>query len=213
MLAFFLSQNERPDEAIHVLERRVETGRANDATRIRLGLLLSETGRAREAIALLQPFAERTDPDLLNAYGIALADSGDVPGAVRQFERILAVDTTNARAFQNLGIVALRAGQVPRARQYLQKALTLSPDLPLALNAMGVVEARSGNMRAAMERWSRAVTVDRAQFDALFNLGMVAADTGQRDIARKALRDYLDRAPAAKYAAERAQAAAVLGRL
>lgn len=213
MLAFFLAQNERPDEAIHVLERRVQTGRANDATRIRLGLLLSETGRAREAIALLRPFAERTDPDLLNAYGIALADNGDVPGAVHQFERILATDAANARAYQNLGIVALRAGQTERARGYLEKSLTLSPNLPLALNALGVVEARKGNMSAAIDRWSRAVAIDPSQFDALFNLGMVAANAGRPDVARKALRDYLDRAPAARYAAERAQAAEVLGGL
>lgn len=210
MLAFFLAQNERPDEAIHVLERRVQSGRANDAVRIRLGLLLSETGRAREAIALLSPFADRTDPDLLNAYGIALADNGDVPGAVRQFERILATDSTNARAYQNLGIVALRAGQTGRARGYLDRSLSLSPNLPLALNAMGVVEARSGNMRGAIDRWSRAVAVDPMQFDALFNLGIVAADSGQPDIARKALRDYLERAPASRYAAERSQAAEVL---
>jgi arylsulfatase A-like enzyme len=210
MLAFFLSQNERPDEAIHVLERRVQTGRATDAVRIRLGLLLSETGRSREAIELLRPFADRTDPDLLNAYGIALADNGDVPGAVRQFERILATDSTNARAYQNLGIVALRAGQTARARGYLERSLSLSPNLPLALNALGVVEARSGNMNGAIARWSRAVAVDPSQFDALFNLGIVAADAGQRDVARKALRDYLERAPASRYAAERTQAAEVL---
>lgn len=210
MLAFFLTQDAKPDEAIHVLERRVETGRANDAVRIRLGLLLSETGRAQKAIDLLRPFADRTDPDLLNAYGIALADSGDIAGAVRQFERILAADANNARAYQNLGIVALRAGQVPRARGYLEKALALTPDLPLALNALGVVEARSGNRDAAIAHWSRAVEKDPAQFDALFNLGMVAADAGRRDVARKALNDYIARAPAARYAAERAQAAAVL---
>lgn len=210
MLAFFLTQNERPDEAIHVLERRVQTGRANDAVRIRLGLLLSETGRSREAIELLRPFADRTDPDLLNAYGIALADNGDVPGAVRQFERILATDNENARAYQNLGIVALRAGQTKRARGYLERSLSLSPNLPLALNAMGVVEARNGNMTGAIERWSRAVAADPAQFDALFNLGMVAADAGRTDVARKALRDYLARAPASRYAAERAQAAEAL---
>jgi Flp pilus assembly protein TadD len=213
MLAFFLAQNEKPDEAIRVLERRIESGRGTDPVRIRLGLLLSETGRAREAIALLRPFADRKDPDLLNAYGIALADNGEIAEAVGQFERILALDPDNARAYQNLGIVALRAQQVDRARQYLQKAISLTPDLPLALNALGVVEAQSGNPQAAMDRWSRAVELDRTQFDALFNLGMVASQTGRRDVARKALSDYLDRAPAHRYAQERAQATELLRRL
>lgn len=206
MLAFFLAENERPGEAIAVLERRVATGRANDAVRIRLGLLLSETGRAAEAIELLRPFAQKGDPEVLNAYGIALADNGDVGGAVQTFERILAADGKNARAYQNLGIVALRAGQVPRARAYLSQALELDPRLPLALNALGVVEARAGNHDAAIERWSRAVQLDPSQFDALFNLGLVAARQGRRDVAVKALRDYIARAPAAR----RAEAEALL---
>jgi arylsulfatase A-like enzyme/Flp pilus assembly protein TadD len=206
MLAFFLAENERPGEAIAVLERRVATGRANDAVRIRLGLLLSESGRAAEAIELLRPFAEKNDPEVLNAYGIALADHGDVGAAVQTFERILAADAKNARAYQNLGIVALRAGQVQRARDYLSRALELDPRLPLALNAMGVVEARAGNHDAAIERWSRAVQLDPSQFDALFNLGLVAARQGRRDVAVKALRDYVARAPAAR----RAEAEALL---
>jgi arylsulfatase A-like enzyme/Tfp pilus assembly protein PilF len=210
MLAFFLAQNERPAEAIQVLERRVESGRANDAVRIRLGLLLSESGRAREAIGLLQPFAAAGDPDILNAYGIALADSGDPAGAMRQFQRILAADPNNARAHQNRGIVALRAGQLAPARIALERALTLDPDLPLALNALGVVEAKSGNPAAAMARWSKAVALDASQFDALFNLGVVAADQGRREVARNALRDYLARAPATRYANERKEAAEIL---
>ena len=210
MLAFFLAENEKPGEAIQVLERRVETGRANDAVRIRLGLLLSETGRARDAIGLLQPFVKDGDPDVLNAYGIALADNGDLTGAVNEFRRILATDPKNARAHQNLGIVALRAGQLPAARTSLEQAITLDPNLPLALNALGVVEAKSDRPDAAVARWSKAVALDPSQFDALFNLGVVASEQGQRDIARKALRDYIARAPEARYAAERKEAAEIL---
>lgn len=210
MLAFFLAENERPGEAIQVLERRVASGRANDAVRIRLGLLLSEVGRARDAIGLLQPFVAGGDPDILNAYGIALADNGDLPGAVREFRRILSSDPKNARAHQNLGIVALRAGQLGPARASLEQAVTLDPNLPLALNALGVVEAQSNNPGGAIARWSKAVALDPSQFDALFNLGVVAAEEGRRDIARTALRDYLARAPATRYANERKEAATLL---
>jgi arylsulfatase A-like enzyme/Flp pilus assembly protein TadD len=210
MLAFFLAQNEKPGEAIEVLERRVATGRANDAVRIRLGLLLSETGRARDALSLLQPFVSSGDPDILNAYGIALADNGDLTGAVQQFRQILATDAKNARAHQNLGIVALRAGQLAAARASLEQAIALDPNLPLALNALGVVEAKSGNPAGAIARWSRTVALDPSQFDALFNLGVVAAEAGRNDIARQALREYIARAPTARYAAERQEAAEIL---
>lgn len=209
LLAFLLRESATPGEAIQVLERRVASGRANDAVRIRLGLMLSEAGRAREAIDLLRPFAIGNDPDVLNAYGVALADSGDPAGAVQQFQRILASDAKNARAHQNLGIVALRGGRVALAREELERALALDPKLPQALNALGVVEAKSGNLSAAIDRWSKAVQLDRMQFDALFNLGVVAAQEGRRDIARTALRDYVERAPA-RFSAERKEAAELL---
>ena len=114
MLAFFLSQNEppaRPSGAASAAWR----GAANDAVRIRLGLLLSESGRAREALELLRPYASRDDPDLLNAYGIALADNGD--GRPRSASSSASSPRpNNARAHQNLGIVALRAGDAPPRR-------------------------------------------------------------------------------------------------
>jgi arylsulfatase A-like enzyme/Flp pilus assembly protein TadD len=213
MLAFLLGQNEKPDEAIDVLRRNIAAGRGSDAMRIRLGLLLSETGRGPEAVEELRPFADRSDPDLLNAYGIALADSGDVRGAVQQFDRILQNDARNARAYQNLGIVALRAGQAPRARQYLEQALAIDPHLPLALNTLGVADAQAGNMPAALEHLARAVELDPSLLDAQYNLGLLAADQHRNDLARRALQAYLARAPERRYASERAKAAVVLGRL
>jgi choline-sulfatase len=206
MLAFFLNQNDRPDEAIAVLQRNVAAGRGNDATKIRLGLMLSETGRAREAIEVLEPLSNRNDTDLLNAYGIALADSGNLQGALQQFQRVLTLDADNARAYQNLGIVALRAQQPARARQYLDRALSIDARLPLALNALGVVHAQGGDFGAAIDHWSRAVAIDPGLLDALYNLGVVAAREGRNDIARKALTDYIGRATSPKLAAERQRA-------
>ncbi len=213
MLAFFLGQSERPDEAIAVLRRNVAAGRGGDAMKIRLGLMLSEEGKWGEAIAVLRPLSDRRDADLLNAYGIALADSGDIDGAVQQFQRVLEFDPESAETYQNLGIVALRAGESPRARQYLEKALSMDPKMPLALNTLGVVQAQGGDFAGAMVSWTRAVELDRNQFDALYNLGIVAVRERRNDVARKALTDYLDRAPATKFARERSRARELLAGL
>ena len=210
MLAFFLGQNDRPDEAIAVLQRNVAAGRGSDATKIRLGLMLSETGRAREAIEILEPLSDRDDTDLLNAYGIALADSGNLQGALQQFQRVLALDADNARAYQNLGIVALRAQQPARAKQYLDRALSIDARLPLALNALGVVHAQGGDFGAAIDHWSRAVALDPGLLDALYNLGVVAARQGRNDVARTALTSYIDKATGPKLAVERRRAQELL---
>ncbi|MGH9421848.1 MAG: sulfatase-like hydrolase/transferase, partial [Thermoanaerobaculia bacterium] len=123
MLAFILQQNENPAAAIDMLRRAVHAGTANEAMQLRLGLLLSATGQAKEALDTLKPFASGQDPDVLNAYGIALADSGDLVEARAEFEKVLSIDHTNATAYQNLGVVALRGGDISGARASLGKAL------------------------------------------------------------------------------------------
>lgn len=213
MLAFVLQQKEKPEAAIATLEEAIRRGVATDAMKIRLGLVLSESGRAGDAVEVLAPFADRQDPEMLNAYGIALADTGRMKESVRQFERVLALDATNATAYQNLGVVALRAGDIERARAYLLRALSLNDRLPLALNTLGVVHAREGNDAAALDAWGRAVAADPRQYDALFNMGLVAARSGRPDIARRSLERFISVAPPERYASEIAAARQHLARL
>ena len=213
MLAFMLQQSEDPTAAIDMLRRAVQRGAANEAMKVRLGLLLSETGQAREALEVLRPFASGRDPDVLNAYGIALADGGDLRGARDQFERVLSIDHTNATAYQNLGVVALRGGDVTAARASLSRALELNDRLPTALNLMGVLEMKSGHPDAAIDWWRKAVKADPRLYDSMYNLAIVASRTGKNDIAREALHQFIDKAPPQRYADDIATARALLGQL
>jgi arylsulfatase A-like enzyme/Flp pilus assembly protein TadD len=213
MLAFMLQQNENPAAAIDMLRRAVSSGAANEAMKVRLGLLLSETGQSKEALETLRPFASGNDPDVLNAYGIALADSGDLAGARAEFQRVLTIDHTNAKAFENLGVVALRAGDVTGARTSLAKALALNDRLPTALNLMGVIEMKTNRPAEAIAWWRKAVDADPKLYDAMYNLAIVAARTGRNDIARDALHRFIEKAPPQRYADDIATARALLGQL
>ena len=199
LLAFVLQQTEHGREAEKVLRDAIAAGTANDTMKKRLGLLLSERGDAAEAVQVLAPFQSSKDPELLNAYGIALADLGRVPEAIQQFEKALRIDRTNATAYQNMGVVALRVDDLPRAEQFLGRALQLNPKMPLALNSMGVVYARKNDFPRAVDAWKRAVEIDPRQYDALFNLGLVAGRAGRRDEARKALNQFVRTAPPERY--------------
>ncbi|HEY2094339.1 MAG TPA: sulfatase-like hydrolase/transferase [Thermoanaerobaculia bacterium] len=213
MLAFMLQQNETPAAAIDMLRRAVSSGAANEAMKVRLGLLLSETGQSKEALETLQPFASGNDPDVLNAYGIALADSGDLAHARAQFLRVLTIDHTNAKAFENLGVVSLRAGDVSGARMNLSKALALNDRLPTALNLMGVIEMKSNHPAEAIAWWRKAIDADPKLYDAMYNLAIVAGRTGRNDIARDALHRFIDKAPPQRYADDIATARALLAQL
>jgi len=210
LLAFVLQQSEQVPAAIAELRRLPET----EDQKLRLALLLTETGNAKEAASLLAPLAPATkNPELLNAYGIALADQEDPQGANAQFRRALDLDPNNAPALQNLGIVALRMNDVNAATDYLNRALALNPRLPLALNTLGVVHARNNDLPRAVEMWDRAVTADPRQYDALYNLALVTAREGQRDRAVRALEKFIRTAPKERYAKDIEVARSVLAKI
>ncbi|HVT43462.1 MAG TPA: sulfatase-like hydrolase/transferase [Thermoanaerobaculia bacterium] len=213
MLSFLYQENEMPGAAIATLREAIEAGHGSDTLERRLGLVLSESGQAGEAVKVLARFSDANDPELLNAYGIALADAGRGQEAIRQFERVLQIDRTNATAYQNLGIVALRAGDLQRSHGYLRRALELNDQMPIVLNTLGVVYARSGNGAQAIEVWRRAVAIDPTLYDALYNLSVVAQKEGQVDVARQALQQFIETAPPERYAADVTAARQMLARL
>jgi len=201
LLAFVLQQTENVPGAIENL--RAAIGHGQDASlRVQLGLLLTESGKTAEAVQILAPLASGSDPDALNAYGIALADEGKVDDATQQFNRVLQLDPNNAPALQNLGIVALRRDDVASAQSYLNRALALNPRLPLALNTLGVVYARQNDYAHAVESWNRAVAIDPRQYDALFNAGLVEGRAGHVNEAKSALSRFVASAPKDRYAAD-----------
>ena len=202
LLAFVLQQHEQIPEAIANLREAVRLGGETQSVRVQLGLLLTESGKSGEAVKVLAPMAGSNDPDVLNAYGIALADEGDIDRAMQQFQRVLQSDPNNAPAVQNLGIVSLRRDDVRSAHQYLARALELNPRLPLALNAMGVVYAREGDDAHAISSWQQAVNIDPHQYDALLNIGRLEGHLGHRAEARDALTRFVATAPKERYAAE-----------
>jgi arylsulfatase A-like enzyme/Tfp pilus assembly protein PilF len=213
ILAFMLQQNDRVTEAIQQLEIIVKDANANDDNRVQLALLYSQTGRPRDAIALLGPRASGKDPDILNAYGVALSDDGRGDDAARQFQRVLSLDPNNAPAYQNLGILALRRNDGQSAMTHLTRALELNPRLPLALNTLGVLFARGNDMPRAVEAWKRAVTIDPRQYDALYNIGFVEGRAGHREEARRALERFIATAPPSQYAADLTNARRALAAL
>ena len=214
LLAFMLQQNERVSEAIDVLGKLVADGQGGEASKIQLGLLLTESGRGADAAAVLAPLAERGgSAEVHNGFGIALADIGRVREAAAQFRRALEIDPNHAPALQNLGILALRMNDVPAARENLSRALALNPRLPLALNTMGVVYARQNDFPSAVEFWKRAVAVDPRQYDALYNMGLVQMRAGHREDARRALERFASTAPPQRYAADIANARRALAAL
>ncbi len=204
-LAFLLQEEGHLDEAVQTFERAAKNGAGGESMDRRRGLLLSELGRPKEAVAVLSPYSQSDDCETLNALGIALADAGDPAAGLTVFSRALEIDPGNALAYQNSGIALLKLGRAAEGREFLEKALAVNERNPRVWNALGVAWMQLDAPDRAIDAWTRCVGYDASQYDALYNLGLVAARVGRRDQAIDALRRFADTAPPSRYARDIAQ--------
>jgi arylsulfatase A-like enzyme/Flp pilus assembly protein TadD len=208
--ALALRALERHDEAIATLEAGMARAAVNASIARQLGMALAEVGRAREAVAVLSPLAERDDADLLRALGSALTDSGDPARGLEILARAARLAPGDPRVLEAQGVAELRRDRPAEARALLEQALARSPGLATAWNTLGVALYRLEGPRAALAAWQQAVAHDPSLWDAQYNLGLVALAVGERDVARRALGQFVAGAPPARYAPDLAKARAAL---
>jgi tetratricopeptide (TPR) repeat protein len=108
------------------------------------GAVLRRTGQPEQAIALLQPLAERRPRDLRLHFELGLAYMALLRHelAARQFEAMLAVDPLDLAAHWNLMLCHRRLNQLPAARRE-EAIYHLLADDDLAAPPAGPAAARS----------------------------------------------------------------------
>jgi arylsulfatase A-like enzyme/Flp pilus assembly protein TadD len=170
-----------------------------DSTEVasRLGVYLAQSGQAKEAVALLEPYSRRKDPDVdvLTALAMAYAGLGQMNEALATFDRLLAVSPTNTLGLMNKGRVLMQAGRTAEARAALEKALARDPSLGLAHVSLGLIEAQAGHTDKAIAEWRAALDADPQTYEALFNLGVTLTQMGRLAEARPYMERYVKEAP------------------
>lgn len=194
-LALVYWRQGRAADAIATLELALRNGITQSEVRIKLGEYLAESGQPERAIELLGPTAGN-DPDALTTLGNAYTRAGRERDAVNTFNRLLALDPSNALAYENIGAAQLRAGDAAGAERSLRRAIDLDPNLAGAHTALGVALASMGRRGDAIDAWKRAVAIEPLELNALFNLTLNLADAGRRDEARHYGERFIAAAPA-----------------
>jgi len=198
--------------AIDALRRALALAPADTMARALLGSTLTQAGHAGEAVALLEPAVRggEADPDVLTAYGLALARLRRFDEAQTLFERARAADPTNAQAAVELGTVHMMADDRARARAAFEDALRLNPRAARAHSALAFLAAEEGRVDEAMGRWRSAVALDGRESEKLLALAALLLQRGREDEARAYLRFFVEAAPPAAYGAQVARARAWL---
>jgi tetratricopeptide (TPR) repeat protein len=138
------------------------------------GVCLAETGRAHEALSVLDRALD-LDPGLdaaRFARGTARLRLGALPQAASDLQDFLARQPGNAWAWNNLGLCRKALGQPAEAAAAFERALSCDPRLDLAAANLGNVLTQLGRNGAARLAYERALALVPGNALTRWNLGL-----------------------------------------
>lgn len=147
--------------------------------------MLSENGKAAEAVALYRAQADKAPGDFAkrNELISALTDAKMYDEALKEASDILLVDPKNATTYRQLAGLYYAQGKLGMAQLCAEKSLSLNEGDPGTYNNLGVTLIVEGQNAAAIDRFKTAVKLDSDNYEANMNLGWVALDSGDYALA------------------------------
>lgn len=137
----------------------------------------------------------RDDPRAILQRGIALAESGDLDGAIAAHESALAGDSSLAQAHANLINLYGRAGNWSKAEEHYRQTVSLAGDLTDAHYDYGVILGLQEKWDAAADAYRQALALNPAHAQARNNLGQILERRREFRAASAEYRQALDAQP------------------
>jgi len=147
--------------------------------RMSAAAILGSSGRATEAIALLQSApGELTSAAAQTELGLAFEAAGNLIEAATCLERAAKLRNGDVETLNSLGVVYSRLRRFEDGRRLFRQILESDPRAPEVWNNLGTLELSAGNGRAAADAFRRAVEADANYAAAWRGLGaaLVATD-------------------------------------
>jgi Flp pilus assembly protein TadD len=110
---------------------------------------------------------------------------------LRDFDKAIALDPNNARAWNNRANALRALGRREEAATAYRSASRLSPRDPDPVNGLGVLAVEAGDLPGAGDAFRRVLEIDPGYFEAVVNLAFVEARQGQTAAARSRLQRLL----------------------
>ncbi len=115
--------------------------------------------------------------------GVSLHRKGDFNGAVKAFDRSLALDSTDAKTLFNAGRALLALGRDHEAFERIDAGRLLDSSSADGLRLLARAHAKLGNIDGALETYRRALVIDDDDVWTLNNLGVLYLDQGHPEAA------------------------------
>jgi len=172
LIAYYLTLDRRPAEALPWLEKARSATPQNPNVYLFLGLNYLEAGKIDKAVEALKKGAALapSDSQILFQLGVARDRQGKFEEAVKQFQAVLSLEPANTAAMNYLGYSwAERGERLDEAEKLLRKAIALEPENGAFLDSMGWVRFKQGIYPEAVIFLEKAVrhTEDALIYDHL----------------------------------------------
>ena len=180
------------------LRRALQLAPSDPGALSSLGRVLLASGRAEEAVPLLEQAAElqaasqETVPvDTLTALADAYLAAGQIDEGLAIYTERLALDPEQAPLV--IAQALLSAGQSDRAVETMQQYVADRPDDPAALALLGLVLRQVGRAEESLEPLAQAVELDPQYAPAIIQQGDALLDLGTDREAEARYRVVVDR--------------------
>jgi tetratricopeptide (TPR) repeat protein len=152
-----------------------------------LGTAFARLKKYKEALSPLQKAVELLPDSGMGHYelGLALFETGDWPGAAKQFEVAVTHAPRWADAQFSLASVYARIDRVPEALNHLDIALQLDPDHYRANLLRGRILSLQGDSAGALPNLQKAASVEPKSVEAHQFLSEAYAKLGQQENAAR----------------------------
>ncbi len=162
-----------------------------------LGLVLAQSGRREEGLALLDRSivgAMRNAAFLANRARV-LADLGRTQDAERDLRKALSIDPSFHAAYTQLGRVLRVLGRFDEATAAFRRALAIEPRGADARVGLGNVLRDRGDRQGALAAYDEALALRPGDATALYNRAALRLDLGESERALEGFREVLARDP------------------
>ena len=128
-------------------------------------------------------------PDNITAH-LLLAQfettTGKIPAAIEQYRKVVALDSTDALAFNSLAYLLAQSKQPDEALKYAQKAKELAPDNPAVDDTLGWIYYQQGSYPLAVVHLEAATARDGPAVRK-YHLAMAYLKAGKPERGRQTL--------------------------
>lgn len=117
--------------------------------------------------------------------GRLAANTGDVPGAILEFEKARAMDASNPEPLFSLGSLAEQSGDKTKAEEYYKQAAALDTSYVAAFVKLGEFAAERGEMDIAESHFQHALQWNPNADTANRNMGKLLLKRGEIELAEE----------------------------